>query len=285
VLLLPAERSTAHSSFATWVVAPETAKRAPAVPSLGGRTVLGHDHHRLPSSVATGLDRPPGRRHTCPRLPPSRRRTQACARTPLSVSWQAGRERRKESKSWILQAVAACLALAALGVAVAVVHYRGDNKGHHAAATTTTTTSTTTKSPTTVTLTADGLGAFAKTRGRPVYWLGPKLGADYQVTTTSDGRVYVLYLPASSQPSKKTQYLSVGTYPLKNAYAATVKAASTKGLVALKAGAGVAAVYATRRPTNVFVAFPGIAYQIEVFDPNAAQAHKFVVAHNVVPVP
>ena len=201
-------------------------------------------------------------------------------------SWHAARERRKQRKSWIREAVAAFLALAALAAALAVVHYRGDHKGRHAATTTqTTTTSTTSKNPTTVTLTADGLGAFAKTRGRPVYWLGPKLGADYQVTTTPDGRVYVLYVPASSQPSKKAQYLSVGTYPLKNAYAATLKAASKKGLVALKAGGGIAAVYATTRPTNVFVAFPGVDYQIELFDPNADQAHKFVVAHNVVPVP
>ena len=64
---------------------------------------------------------------------------------------------------------------------------------------------------TTVVLTEGGLRSLAKTRGRPVYWFGPQFGADYAVTRTPNGRIFVRYVPASSKLQANKEYISIGT--------------------------------------------------------------------------
>jgi hypothetical protein len=130
-----------------------------------------------------------------------------------------------------------------------------------------------------------GLGDFAKSRGRPVYWVGPEPGVDYQITIAPDGKLFLVYLPAGSQTGPGKTYLSVGTYPSANAYASTAGLAGRNGFVALKTSGGIAAVYSPTRPTNIFVAYPGVPYQIELFDPDVDRARKLVTTGQVIPVP
>src|SRR5256885_109758 len=65
---------------------------------------------------------------------------------------------------------------------------------------------------TTFLLTASGLESFAKDHGSPIYWVGPQLGADYELTSSPDGRVFLSYIPAGSRPRAQRAYVSVGAY-------------------------------------------------------------------------
>src|SRR5690242_18251651 len=46
--------------------------------------------------------------------------------------------------------------------------------------------------------------------GHPVYWAGPKHGYRYELTHTTDGRIYIRYLPAGVAPGAASpDYLTV----------------------------------------------------------------------------
>jgi hypothetical protein len=121
-----------------------------------------------------------------------------------------------------------------------------------------------------------GLTTIAGSLGRPIYWAGARSGVKYELTVAPDGRMYVRYLPTGVAVGTKTRYLTIGTYPFSNALAVTTRVAHQKGSVVVPAPSGAIAFYRKAIPTNVFVAFPGSSYQIEVYDPSATAARKIV---------
>jgi hypothetical protein len=118
----------------------------------------------------------------------------------------------------------------------------------------------------------------------PIYWIGAKSGVTYELTKTTDGRIYIRYLPSGAQPGTGKAYLTIGTYPFANAYTLTRALLRKPGSVAVKVGGGGVAVYNQARPTNVYIAFPHVDFQIEVFDPSSARAQKLVASNSVTPV-
>jgi hypothetical protein len=132
--------------------------------------------------------------------------------------------------------------------------------------------------------TVQQLQAVDASRGRAVYWVGPQSGATYELTETSDNKVYVRYLPSGTKVGDQQPHTTVGTYPFKNPLAAVRGIANdTGGRTFSIPGGGLAAVNA-RHPTSVYVAFPGVDYQIEVFDPSASRARELVSSGRVAPV-
>jgi hypothetical protein len=96
------------------------------------------------------------------------------------------------------------------------------------------------------------------TLGRPIYWAGPRSGTTYELTQTKAGRVYIRYLPKGVEVGTSKPYLTVATYRVKDAVAATERAARQSGSVRVQAGDGAVAFYRRSRPTtNVYLAFPG----------------------------
>jgi hypothetical protein len=120
--------------------------------------------------------------------------------------------------------------------------------------------------------------------GSPIYWAGAKPGDTYELTQAADGRLYIRYLPAGVKVGSPAIFLTIATYPMANAYAVTRHVASQRGSVAVSVGDGGVAFYRTRLPTNVYVAYPGSNYQIEVFDPSPAQARSLVASGSIVSV-
>jgi hypothetical protein len=109
-----------------------------------------------------------------------------------------------------------------------------------------------------------GLTRVARELGHPIYWAGPKSGYRYEVTAETDGRVYVRYLPRGVRVGdKRAAFLIVATYPYAGAFAALEKVG--KKPVRLRGG-GIAVVDRSY-PESVYVAFPGVDYQVEVYDP------------------
>jgi hypothetical protein len=129
------------------------------------------------------------------------------------------------------------------------------------------------------------LRSFAESVSHPVYWAGSKDGYTYEVTRTTDGRVYVRYLPEGTQVGDpRARFLTVGTYPRAGAWAELKRAARADGAVSLKLERGGLAVFGDARPTSVYFGYPNAKYQVEVFHPSASEARRLALAGQVVPV-
>jgi hypothetical protein len=121
-------------------------------------------------------------------------------------------------------------------------------------------------------------------RSRPIYWAGPKRTVTYELTQTSNGRVYIRYLPHGIRVGSRENVRFVGTYAVPGAYKALRKAAKAAGDVTFKAPRGGLAIYSKTGPTNVYLAFPGSNYQIEVYDPNPSRARQLVRSGAIRPI-
>lgn len=129
------------------------------------------------------------------------------------------------------------------------------------------------------------LRSFAESVSHPVYWAGPKDGHTYELTRTTDGRVYVRYLPEGTEVGDpRARFLTVGTYPRAGAWAELKRAARADGAVSLKLERGGLAVFSDARPTSVYFGYPNAKYQVEVFHPSATEARRLALAGQVVPV-
>jgi hypothetical protein len=129
------------------------------------------------------------------------------------------------------------------------------------------------------TTTISALESLPKAVGHPVYWAGARTGFTYELTHTSDGRIYIRYLPAGvAVGTASPNFLTVGTYPVKDAVT-TVKAIGQKqgGSLVRVAGGGFAAVDPDH-PLSTYVAYPGSDYKVEVFDPAAGQSLRVVTS-------
>lgn len=137
-----------------------------------------------------------------------------------------------------------------------------------------------------VPISASGLRTLGGALNRPVYWAGPRPRLQYELTQASDGRIWIRYLPKSAKiGEKETPYLTVGTYPVTNAFSVTSRVARRTGSKRINVGDDAVAFHAEGRPTNIYLAFKGSNYQIEVFDPDAAAARRLVVSDKITLIP
>ena len=79
-------------------------------------------------------------------------------------------------------------------------------------------------------------------------------------------------------------FLTIGSYPVANAYAVTKARAKRTGAVQIPIGTGAVAFYSSSQPTNVYIAYSGSNVQIEIYDPSAAEAQKLVASHALTAV-
>ena len=129
------------------------------------------------------------------------------------------------------------------------------------------------------------LEAIAAAVGHPIYWAGAKSAMTYELTRTTDGRIYIRYLPIGVKiGDQHANYLIVATYPVRNAYRAVQTAAKEKGAETFGIAKGGKALLNTSAPTNVYVAYPHSDYQIEVFDPHPGRARSLVSSGKIRPV-
>ena len=173
---------------------------------------------------------------------------------------RASRALGRSPWAWLIAVV---LLGALVGIAIGL-HLRGDG-------------APTAKRPRVSAASTSALGSWVATVGHPVYWAGPEQGYRYELTHTTDGRIYIRYLPAGvAVGSSAPDYLTVGTYPVKNALS-TVRAIGSKSggsLIRLAAG-GLAAVDPDH-PLSTYIAYPGAGYEVEVYDPSPGMARRLV---------
>ena len=129
------------------------------------------------------------------------------------------------------------------------------------------------------------LRVLARASGHPIYWAGPQASVKYELTQVTDGRIYIRYLPKGVPiGDRRAAYLIVATYPVQNAYKAVRTAAKESGAVTFRTKRGGLAVYNRSAATNVYYAFPGSKYQVEVFDPSPGRAAKLVRTGAIRPI-
>jgi hypothetical protein len=114
---------------------------------------------------------------------------------------------------------------------------------------------------------AADLQSLATSVGHPVFWLGQQDDDTNELTRRSNGSIIVRYLPPGVGIGAQGQYWSVATYPFPGAFAAIKRAFRAGGATEIKLAHGGLAEYLKTNPINVHAAYPGYAYQVEVFAP------------------
>ena len=128
------------------------------------------------------------------------------------------------------------------------------------------------------------LKSLASESSQPIYWAGPKHGT-YELTRTTDGRTYIRYLPSADKVGDRTpNYLTVGTYPTKQAFSALRRAAARDGAVSANVDHGGLLVFNNSAPKSVYFSYPKSGYQVEVYDPSPLQARGLVLSGSVKPI-
>lgn len=122
-------------------------------------------------------------------------------------------------------------------------------------------------------LTQEELFSLVAENNLTAYWVGPLPGMKYSLTVTADKQIFVKYLPDGNGLTDSTPiYRVIATYPEPGAYDITRAAGTQANAVTFINDDGAAVYYSKDRPTNVYVAYSGINYEIEIFDPDAATA-------------
>jgi hypothetical protein len=187
--------------------------------------------------------------------------------------------------------IGALVALAVAGGLLAwVLIDRSDDDGA-AQSTTASETSPTLPSTTSETVSQPAIRTVAELRAAaaassaPIYWAGARADTRLEVSETSSGTVFVRYLPSGSAAGDLDPHLTVATYARPNGYAEVQAAAKNEGSRSIELEGGGLAVYDVKAPTNLHLAFPGEAYQVEVFSPEGDLALRLVSNGKIQPVP
>lgn len=119
----------------------------------------------------------------------------------------------------------------------------------------------------------------------PVYWAGAKNGYTYELTQTSDGNVYVRYLPPGVHVGdKRADFLTVGTYPETNPMRSLTSALKRKGTQRFTVPQSGTAIQDSAHPTSVYLTYPNSSLLLEVFEPSPAAARSVVRSGAIQPV-
>jgi hypothetical protein len=129
------------------------------------------------------------------------------------------------------------------------------------------------------------LQRVARATGHPVYWGGPRSGFSYELTVTSEGRIFIRYLSdgvAAGDP--RASFLAIGTYPGARSFADLARAAKRKDTFSMRLDRGGLGVISRQAPTSAYFAYPNADYQVEVFAPSRDTARRLVSSGAIRPI-
>lgn len=120
--------------------------------------------------------------------------------------------------------------------------------------------------------------------GYPVYWAGPRLGVEYEVSRPEDGRTFVRYLPKGEKAESAKPFLTVGSYRKPDALKSIRELGQKPEAVLIRIVGGGSAYTKTPKATSAYLAFPGVETQVEVYDPKPGKALDLIRSGAIVPV-
>lgn len=125
---------------------------------------------------------------------------------------------------------------------------------------------------------------LAQSLDHPVYWAGPLAGFSYELTATSDGRIYVRYLPKGVPAGdSRPNFLAVGTYARAGSFRDLKRAGRRNGAISTNLPKNGLMVE-SKQPQSVYIGYPGAKYQVEVFSPVGQTARRLVLSGTIVPI-
>jgi hypothetical protein len=132
---------------------------------------------------------------------------------------------------------------------------------------------------------AGSLRAAAAKETTPVYWAGERGGTRLELSRPSKDRTYVRYLTGDAEAGDpRPSFLTVSTYAQPNAVAALRRQGKAPG-GPISLAPGNATVYFDRTdPRSVYLAYPGVPVEIEVYDPSFERALQLVNSGQIVVV-
>ncbi len=134
-----------------------------------------------------------------------------------------------------------------------------------------------------VALTEAQLKAEARKVGGSIFWAGALSGAKYTFNHLAPGQDFIRYLPNGQGLTDTAQnYRVIATYKDATAYATFVEAIKLKTGVTTTNSDGSIVYYAEATPTHVYMAFKGLSYQIEIFDPTPGTALKLATTPGAI---
>lgn len=134
-------------------------------------------------------------------------------------------------------------------------------------------------------VTVDDLREAARSQGRPIYWAGQRLGTELELSQPDESSTYVRYLTGGAEPEEtRSDFLTVGTYDYPGATKALIGLSQKVGGVRRSAPGGGVVYFNRARPQSVYLAYPGVDVQIEVYDPDPGRAQGLVASGQVVPL-
>lgn len=122
-------------------------------------------------------------------------------------------------------------------------------------------------------VTTSQLSELAAEVDQPIYWLGERPGAHYELT--DDGsRVYVRYLRGDATAGDpRSSFVAVATYPAEDGLAELRHAASKRqGAQLVHAADGATVLIDPSSPDNAHLVYPDSGVQVEVYSPVPGQA-------------
>lgn len=121
--------------------------------------------------------------------------------------------------------------------------------------------------------------------GHDIYWAGSRPGERYELTETPAGNIYVRYLPPGVEAgAPRPDYLTVGTYPFPNAYAALRKLSLRSRAVSQRLPGNAILVSQGANARNAYFAYRGQPLQIEVYDPQPGRAYSLIRSGEITTV-
>ena len=115
------------------------------------------------------------------------------------------------------------------------------------------------------------------------YWTGPIKDATYSINATTPGQVFVRYiLKGMDCGSTEAKFRVIATYAQTDAYKSTQEAGNQAEGVSLANPDGSVVYFSKNAPNNVYLAYPGVDYQIEIYDPDAKTAVTLATTSNKI---
>jgi hypothetical protein len=115
------------------------------------------------------------------------------------------------------------------------------------------------------------------------YWTGPLKDATYSINSTTAGQVFIRYIPKGEEcGSTAASFRVIATYAETDAFSATQQAGNQAEGVSLANTDGSVVFFNKNSPSNVYVAYPGIDFQIEIYDPNPKTAVTLATTSNQI---
>jgi hypothetical protein len=131
----------------------------------------------------------------------------------------------------------------------------------------------------------DELREAAGEQKTPVYWVGEQQGTELELSQPSPGRTYVRYLTGGAEAGdRRPNFLTVSTYSQDNAVAALRRQGKEPGGVIGSAPGNATVYFSQTDPQSVYLAYPGVPVEIEVYDPNFKRALQLVNSGQIVAV-